>query len=83
MGNNRTPGSLHNVWKEHDLLYSKTGNSELETVTRNKFKHSRYYASLSYLQVLKRYESKLQRKPGETVFFRCSRAANPLASDGI
>ena len=57
--------------------------NDLETVIRNKFKHSRYYASSGYLQVLKRSELKLQRKPGETIFFRCSKAANPVASDGI
>ena len=59
------------------------GNSELETVIKNKFKHSRYYASSVFLQVLKRNELKQQRKPGETIFFRCSKAANPVASDGI
>ena len=36
-----------------------------------------------YLQVLKRSELKLQRKPGEDIFFRCSKAANPVGSDGI
>ena len=53
MGNNRSPGSQHNVWRHHNLGCSKAGNSELETVIRNKFKHSRYYANSGYLQVLK------------------------------
>ena len=56
MGNDRSPGSQHNVWRHHYLQCSKAGNSELETVIRNKFKHSRYYASSGYLQVLKRSE---------------------------
>ena len=56
MGNDRSPGSQHNVWRHHDLECSKAGNSELETVVRNKFKHSRYYASSGYLQVLERSE---------------------------
>ena len=33
------------------------GNSEFETVIRNKFKHTRYYASSGYLQVLKRIKT--------------------------
>ena len=37
-----------------NLLCLKAGNSELETMTRNSFKNIRYYASLGYLQVLKR-----------------------------
>ena len=49
--------------------------SELETVVRNKLKHSIYFASSDYLHTLKRSELKLQRKPGETIFFRCSKAA--------
>ena len=56
MGNDRSTGSQHNVWRYHNLGCSTTGNSELETVIRNKFKHSRYYASSGYLQVLKRSE---------------------------
>ena len=32
---------------------------------------------------IKRSEKKLQRKPGESVVFRCSRAANSLVSDEI
>ena len=56
MGNDRSPGSKHNVWRHHNLGYSKAGNSELETVIRNKSKHSRYCASSGYLQVLKRSE---------------------------
>ena len=59
------------------------GYSELETVIRNVFKHSRYYASSGYLQVLKRSDVKLQRKPGKTIFFRCSRADNSIVSDEI
>ena len=39
------------------------------TVIRNKFIHSRYYASSSYLQVLKRSNQILERKPGVTIFF--------------
>ena len=35
MGNNRSPGSQHNVWRHHNLRWSKEGYSELETVTRN------------------------------------------------
>ena len=35
MGNDRSPGSQHNVWLYHNLWCSKAGNSELETVTRN------------------------------------------------
>ena len=31
----------------------KAGNSKLDTVIRNKFKHSRYYVSSGYMQVLK------------------------------
>ena len=56
MGNDRSPGGQHNVWRRHNLGCSKAGNSELETVIRNKFKHSRYYASSDYQQVLKRSE---------------------------
>ena len=55
MGNNRSPGSQH-VWRHHNLGCSKAGNSELETVIRNKFKCSRFYASSGYLQVSKRSE---------------------------
>ena len=40
--------------EHHNLGGSKAGYSEFETVIRNKFKHSRYYASSGYLQVLKR-----------------------------
>ena len=36
----------------------KAGNSELETVIRNKFKYSRYYASSDYLHILTRFEKK-------------------------
>ena len=61
----------------------KAGNSDLETMIRNIFKHSRYYANSGYLQVFKRSESKLRRKPGETIFFRCSRADNSIVSDEI
>ena len=53
MGNNRSPGSQHNAWRPHSLGCSKAGNSELETVIRNKLKHSTYYASSGYLQVIK------------------------------
>ena len=59
------------------------GNSAHETVIRHKFKHSRYYASSGNLQVLKRSKLKLQRKFGETIFFRCSKAANPVVSGEI
>ena len=43
---------------------SPMGNegSELKTVAKNKFKHSRYYASPGYLQVLKRSEKKNAEK---------------------
>ena len=51
------------------------GNSELETVFRNKFKHSRYYASSVNLKVLKEAE--------ETMFFRCSMTDNSIVSDEI
>ena len=43
----------------------------------------RYYASSVYLQVFKRSKEKLQRKSGESIFFRYSRAANSVVSDGI
>ena len=49
---------MYNNWRHHNLGCSKAGNSELETVIRNKFKHSRYNASSGYLQVLKRFEQK-------------------------
>ena len=58
MGNDHSPGSQHNVWRHHNLGYLKAGNSEIETVIRNIFKHSSYYASSGYLQVLKRSEYK-------------------------
>ena len=58
------------------------GNSELEMVIRNKFQHSRYYTSSGYMQVRIGSELKLQSKPGENKLFRCSKAANPVASDG-
>ena len=48
MGDDRSPGSLHNVWRYHNWWCSKAGNSELETV------NMRYYASPGYLQVLKK-----------------------------
>ena len=35
------------------------------------------------LQVLNVSVYKLQRKPAETIFYRCSRAANSIVSDGI
>ena len=79
MCNDRSPGSEHNVWKHQNLRRPKAGHFELETVIRNKFKHSRYYASSHYLKVLK----KLQRKPDETIIFMCSRAANAVVSYGI
>ena len=34
MGNNRSPGSQHNVWRHHNLRCSKARHSELETVIR-------------------------------------------------
>ena len=83
MGNDRSPGSQHSVLRHHNLGCSKAGNSELVTVIRNKFKDSRYYASSGYLQVLKGSEQKLQRKPGETIFFRCSRADNYIVCEEI
>ena len=82
MGNDRSPGSQHNVWRHHNLLCSKAGKSELETVIRNIFLHSSYYARFGYLPVLKRYE-KMRRKPGETIFFICSRADKSIVSDEI
>ena len=33
------------------------GNSEVETLIRNNFKHTRYYASSGYLQVLQRIKN--------------------------
>ena len=33
MGNDRSPWNQHNVWRHHNLQCSKSGNSELETVT--------------------------------------------------
>ena len=59
------------------IICSMAGNSELETVIKDKFKHSRYYVSSGYLQ------KKNWTEPGETIFFRCSKAANPVASYGI
>ena len=41
MSNDRSPGSQHNVWRHHNLWCSKTSYSELETVIKNIFKHSR------------------------------------------
>ena len=40
VGNDHSPGGQHNVWRHHNLCSSKAGNSELETVIRNIFKHS-------------------------------------------
>ena len=40
-------------------------------------------ATLVNWLLLRRSELKLQRKPGESVVFRCSRAANSVVSDGI
>ena len=54
MGNDRSPVSQHNLWRHHNLRCSKPDNSELERVTRNKFKNIIYYATSSYLQVLKK-----------------------------
>ena len=57
MGNDRSPGSQHNVWRHHNYYRcSKAGQSELETVIRNKFNNSIYYASFRYLNVLKKSE---------------------------
>ena len=57
MGNECSPGSQHNVNGDNNNLgCSKAGHSELETVIMNKFKHSSYYTSSGYLQVLKRSE---------------------------
>ena len=67
MGNDRFPRSQHSVWRHHNLGCSKAGNSELETVIRNKLKHSRYHASFCYLQLLKRSEQNFRRKPGENI----------------
>ena len=83
MSNDCSPESQHNVWRHNNLQCSKADNSELETVTMNLFKNIRHYACSTYLQVSKRSEQKLQRKPGESVVFRCSRAATFLVSDGI
>ena len=55
MGYDDSPGSQHNTWRYHNLLCSKAGISELETVNRNEFK-TRYYASPGYLQVLNNSE---------------------------
>ena len=32
MGNYRSPGSQHNLWRHHNLRCSEAGNSELEIV---------------------------------------------------
>ena len=70
MGNDRSPESQHNVWRHHTLQCLKEGNSEFESVISTKFKHSIHNASSGFLQVLKRSESKLQRIPGESIFFQ-------------
>ena len=41
---------------EDAIIYNAQRHSELETMIMNKFKHSSYYASSRYLQVLKRFE---------------------------
>ena len=69
MGNERSPKSQYYVQRHHNLQCLKEGSSELETLNRNKLKHSIHNASSGYLQVLNRYESKFQRKPGETIFY--------------
>ena len=40
------------MFEHHVLHCSKVGTSELETTIMPKFKHSKYYASSDYLQVL-------------------------------
>ena len=40
------------------------GNSELETVIKNKLKHSRYYVSSGYLQK----DLIIAKEPAETMF---------------
>ena len=57
--------------------------TELETVIKNIFRHSRYYAKSGYLQVVKRSKLNLWRKPDKTIFFRCSRVDNSIVSDEI
>ena len=57
MGNDRLPGSQHNVWKDHNLWCSMAGYSDLKQ-----------WSGIN---------------SEETIFFRCSEAANLVASDGI
>ena len=57
MSSDRSGESQHNVWYDHNLGCSMAGTSEFETVSRNKFKHTRYYANSGYMQVLKRIKN--------------------------
>ena len=83
MGNDRSPWGQHNVWRHHNLRCSKAGNSDLETMTRNQFKNIRYYASSSYLQVLKGLIKNCRENLVNVLFSDAQRAANSVVSDGI
>ena len=83
MGNNRSLWSQHNVWRRHNLRCSKAGNSEVITMTRNLFKNIRYYASSSYLQVLKGLNKNCRETLMNVFVFKCSRAANSIVIEGI
>ena len=83
MENDRSPWSQHNVWRHLNLRYSKAGNSELETMTRSSFKIIRYYASSSYLKVLKGLNKKCRENLVNVLFSDAQSAANSMVSDMI
>ena len=75
--------SQHNVWRHHNLQCSKAGNYELETAIGPTFKHKILCQFCLSARLLKRSELKWQRKPGETIYYRPSRAAYFIVSCGI
>ena len=78
MGNKRSPGSsimfgmtiIYDAQWQVALIIWNSDQEYIQTLT-------------GYLQVLKTSELKLQWKPGENIFFRCSKVADPVGSDGI
>ena len=73
MGNDRATESQHNIF--YNAQRQVTLNLKPRSVLNS---NTEYYASPAYLQVLKRSEVKLLRKPGETIFKTLS-----ISNDGI
>ena len=65
MGNDRSPGSKHIVWRHHNLRCSKAGNSELETVLHTQD----IMPALVFCNVLKRIWIKIAEETWWNYYF--------------